>query len=140
MDDPQSQQPFGHFLGDHRRAVVGQQRPGQTAFLDRLGEPVHEILGGLREVPLHVAAQPRVVVEDAQGDRALPLAAGREHLERAVVEIEMPQGADVLGFVAADLALFATLGRASLRRGGPWAAGRGLRTMPWACMYRRTVE
>jgi len=99
---------------------------------------VDEILGGLREVPLQVAAQPRVVVEDAQGQRTLPLAAGGEHLERAVVEIEVPQGTDVLRFVAADLTLFATLLRAA-SPGWPWDAGFGLRTMPWACMYRRTV-
>jgi hypothetical protein len=41
-------------VGDHGRAVIGQQRPGQTAFLDRLGEAMHEILGGLREVPLKI--------------------------------------------------------------------------------------
>lgn len=103
VNDPQPQQPLSHFVGDHRRAVVGQQRPRQPAFLDRLGEPVDEVLGRLRQIPLQVAAQARVVVEDAQSQRALPAAAGAEHLERAVVEIEMPQRADVLGLVAADL-------------------------------------
>ena len=48
----------------------------QTAFLDCLGESVHEVLRSLREVPLDVAAQSRVVIEDAQRDRAQPLAAG----------------------------------------------------------------
>ena len=47
---------------------------------------------------------------------------GREHLEGAVVEIEMPQGADVLGFVAADLARLRGVSARVLRRGGPWAA------------------
>ena len=65
---------------------------------------MHQILGSLREVPLDVAAQSRVVVEDAQRDRAQPLAAGSKHLERSMVEIEMPQRPDVRGFVAADLA------------------------------------
>ena len=46
-----------------------KRAPGQTAFLDRLGEAVHEVLGGLREIPLDVAAQSRVVIEDAQRDR-----------------------------------------------------------------------
>ena len=103
MDDPQAEQPFGDFVGHHGRAVVGQEGTGQPALLDRLGEAVHEVLGGLGGVPLDVAAEPRVVVEDAQGDRAEPLAAGGEHLERTVVEIEMPERADVGGFVAADL-------------------------------------
>ena len=41
-----------------------------------------------------------MVVEDAQGDGSLPAAAGREDLQPAVVEIAVPQRADVLGFVA----------------------------------------
>ena len=45
-----------------------------------------------------------MVVEDAQGDGAQPLAAGSEHLLRTVMEIEAPQRPDVLGFVAANLA------------------------------------
>ena len=56
---------------------------------------MHQVLGGLREIPLDVAAESRVVVEDAQRDRAQPLAVGSEHLERSVVEIEMPQRPDV---------------------------------------------
>ena len=139
VNDSQPQKPRGYFLGDHRRAVVAEKRPGQTAFLDRLGEPMHQVLGGLGEIPLQMTAQTRVVVEDAQGERALPLAAGGEHLERAVVEIEVPQGTDVLGFVTADLALFAPLFRAGCAA-RPWDAGRGLRSMPCACIYRRTVQ
>ena len=108
MDDSQAQQPLGDFVGHHGRAVIGQESTRQTAFLDRLGESVHEVLGGLREVPLDVAAESRVVVEDAQRDRAQPLAAGSEHLERTVVEIEMPQRPDVLGFKAADLTRLAS--------------------------------
>ena len=69
VDDSQAQQTFGDFLGHHRRAVVGQEGTWQAAFLDRLGEAVHQVLGGLREVPLDVAAQSRVVIEDAQRDR-----------------------------------------------------------------------
>ena len=68
-----------------------------------------------------------------------PLAAGREHLQRAVVEVQMPQGTDVLGFVAADLATLPALHRALLA-GTALGRGRGLRTKPCACMYRRTVE
>ncbi len=102
-DDSQPQEPFGDFLGHHGRAVVGHEGTRQTPLLDRLGETVHQVLGSLREVPLDVTAQSRVVVEDAQRERAQPLTAGSEHLERSMVEIEMPQGADVRGFVAADL-------------------------------------
>ena len=69
---------------------------------------MHEILRGLREVPLNVAAESRMIVEDAQRDGAQPLAAWSEHLERAVVEIEMPQRPDVVGFVAPNLARLAS--------------------------------
>ena len=41
----------------------------------------------------------------------LPLTAGREYLERAVVEVQVPERAGVLGFVAADLAALAAPNR-----------------------------
>ncbi len=108
VDDAQAQQPFGDFLGHHGRAVIGQESPRQPAFLDRLGESVDQVLGGLTEVPLDVAAEPRVVIEDAQRDRVQPGPGVREHLERAVVEVEVPQRPDVLGLVAANLASLAS--------------------------------
>ena len=70
LDNTQAQEALGDFLGHHRRAVVGQKSTRQTSFLDRLGEAVHQILGGLREVPLDVTAQSRVVIEDAQAQWA----------------------------------------------------------------------
>ena len=103
LDHAQAQQTLGDFLGHHRGAVIGQQRTGQAPFLDRLGEPVHEVLGSLREIPLHVAAESRMVVKDAQRDAALPLAALCQHLERSVMEIEMPRRPDMGGLIAADL-------------------------------------
>lgn len=65
VDDAQAQEPFGDFLGHHRCTVVGQERARQTAFLDRLGQSVHQILRRLRQVPLNVATQSRMVIEDA---------------------------------------------------------------------------
>jgi len=64
---------------------------------------VHQVFGSLREIPLDVAAESRVVVEDAQRHRGVPLAFRSEHLERSMVEVEMPERPDVRGFVAADL-------------------------------------
>ena len=77
---------------------------------------MHQILGGLREVPLDVSAQTRVVIKDPQRDRTQPLAPGSEHFERSVVEIQMPQGADMRGFIAADLSRLASLLGANLSR------------------------
>ena len=88
-----------------------------------------QILGGLREIPLDVAAQPRVVVEDAQRDRPQPLAAGSEHLERSVMEVEMPECSDVGGFVAADLPCLAS-GIRGTSPGRPPGRSLGLRTSP----------
>ena len=36
---------------------------------------MNQILGSLREIPLKMAAEPRVIIEDAQYDRTLPPAA-----------------------------------------------------------------
>ena len=126
---PRRKQTFGDFLGHHRRAVIGQERARQTPLLDRLGESVDQILGGLREIPLDVAAQSRVVIENAQRDRPLPLAAGSEHLERSVVEVEMPERSDVGGFVAADLSCLASLFGAHFARASAGPKPR-LRTRP----------
>src|SRR5271166_3883568 len=59
-----------------------------------------------------MAAQARVVVDNGQRQRMLPLASRAEHLEGAVVEVEMPEGADIFRLEAADLALLASLGGA----------------------------
>jgi hypothetical protein len=64
---------------------------------------VHQVFGGLREIPLDVTAAARVVVEDAQRNRQTPLAIRGKHLERSTVEVEMPERPNVRGFIAADL-------------------------------------
>ena len=114
VDDPQTHEPFGHFLGHHRRPVIGQQRSRQTTLLDRLRQPVDQILGRLRNIPLQMATQTRVVIENAQHHRTKPLATRTQHPERTVMKIQMPQRTDVVGFVAADLSLPSTLGRSDL--------------------------
>jgi hypothetical protein len=55
-----------------------------------------------------------MVVENGQGERMLPLAPRTEHLEGAVVKVEMPEGADLFRLEAADLALVAPCGSAFL--------------------------
>ena len=101
---------------------------------------MHEILRGLGQIPLQVRTVPRVIVEDAQSQRPLPLATRRDHLQRTVMEVEVPQRADVFGFVTADLAPLAPLGSQQFSRKFLRLQSRGLRTMPCAAMYRRTVE
>jgi hypothetical protein len=65
-----------------------------------------EALGGLTEIPLGVAGQARAVVEDREQDRVDPLPLVREYLERAVMEVQVPQATDVLGLVGTHLAAF----------------------------------
>ncbi len=92
VDDAQPQQAFAYFLGHHRRTVVGEQGAGQAPLLDCLGEPMHEVLGGFPKIPLEVATQARVIVEDGQNDGAH--ATGRPAVGtffETVVEIEVPR-------------------------------------------------
>ena len=83
-----------------------------------------------------------MIVEDGQGDGAQPLAAGREHLLRSVVEIEMPERSDVGGFIAADLArLPPSFGAGFARAQGAVAEkSPGFLIRPRARMSRLTVE
>ena len=64
---------------------------------------MHEVLRGLGQIPLQVRTVPRVIVQDAQSQRPLPLATRGDHLQRPVMEVQVPQPADVLGLVTADL-------------------------------------
>ena len=64
---------------------------------------VEGVLGLLGEVPLEVAAQTRVVVVDAQGDRRPQLTLGRDDLPARVMKIEVPESTDEGRFVAPDL-------------------------------------
>ena len=104
--DAESKQPLLDLARGHRRAVVGQQGPRQAPLHEGLAQPVDEDLGGLGEVPLQVAAQARVVVEEAEQDGRLPLARGGQHAALAAVHIGVPQGVAARDLVAQHLAGF----------------------------------
>ena len=114
MDDAEAVQSLLDLAGGHRRTVVGHQRPGQPALHQRLAQPVDEDLGGLGEVPLEVAAEAGVVVEEAEQDGRLPLAGGGQHPALAVMHIGVPQSVTARDLVAQHLARFdrASLGLA----------------------------
>ena len=105
MQDAEAREAFADLGRRHGRAVVAQGRARQAALLERLGEAVRDHLGGLGQIPLEMANEARAIVEHAEQDRRHPLAAGCENLARPVVAIPVPQAIDVLGLVAADLAL-----------------------------------
>ncbi|OQC22706.1 MAG: hypothetical protein BWX70_03065 [Verrucomicrobia bacterium ADurb.Bin070] len=104
MGDTQAREPLDKLLRLHGGAVIGHEHAGHTPFLHGLAQAVDEVLGGLGEIPLDVARQARAVIVDAQRHGCVPLPVGRQDLARAVVEIEMPEPADVLGLEAARLA------------------------------------
>ena len=89
----------------HRRAVVTERRSRQAALLQRLGETMSDDLGRLGQIPLQVTGEPRAIIDNAKQDRRHPFAACGQHLARAMVAVPMPEPVDVLGLVAADLAI-----------------------------------
>ena len=105
----------GGLGGEHRRAVVAQKRAREPAFQECLGEPVHEALGRLVEVPLEMADEAGVIVEEADQPWSRPLSARREHFARAVVEVGVPEGMGVRDLEAAHLAVVEALHGVVLR-------------------------
>ena len=89
MHDAEPVQSFLDFAGGHRGAVVGHQGPGQAALHERLAQSVDEDLGGLGQIPLQVAAEPGVVVEEAEQDGRLPLPGRRQHPALRMMEVPM---------------------------------------------------
>jgi hypothetical protein len=104
VEDAQSFQSLSGFKGDHGRAVVAHQGPGQSALLKRLTEAVAQLLGPLGEVPLGMAGQPRMIVEHPQEQRIRPAPSGEQDAHRTVVKVQMPEGIDILALVTAHLA------------------------------------
>src|SRR5260370_38912266 len=63
--------------------------------------------------------QPRRIIDYAEENGLVPFAARRDHLERAVVRINMPERSDVVGLVTAHLTLHQARLRALDARGAP---------------------
>jgi len=58
VDDAQVGQALDGFGGEHGRAVVGHEGPGQGALFQGLADAVAEFLGPFGQVPLGVATEP----------------------------------------------------------------------------------
>ncbi len=110
MEDAQRMHSGGEFLGLHRRAVIAHQGARQPALVQRLPQAMDQGLGGLIEVPLQMADQAGVIVDDRQQQGLDPDATPGQHLARAMMKVQMPQGMDILGFIAAHLAGLQALG------------------------------
>ena len=66
MQDAQGMQPLAEFVRHHRGAVIGHEGAGQASLLQRLREAVHQALGGLVEVPLQMADQAGMIIDDTE--------------------------------------------------------------------------
>ena len=106
MHDAQAGQAGDRFIGQHGGAVIGHHRPWQTTLHEGLAEAMNEALCGFLQIPLQVADQARAIVDDAEQERFGPGAGGSDDAARAVMEIQMPERADVIDLEAADFELF----------------------------------
>jgi hypothetical protein len=118
VHDAQAHEALLDLRGEHGGPVIGQQRAGEPAFLDRLRQTVHKGLGRLGAIPLQVTDEPRAIIEHAEQMGGEPVPGEGEHLARAVVEVQMPEPVDILGLEAADLQLLATSPGLEFARGG----------------------
>ena len=66
---------FG-FGGDHGRTIIEEQAAGQIALLKRLAQAVAQLASAFGQIPLQMATEPGVVIEDAEQHRIDPLAVG----------------------------------------------------------------
>ena len=107
VQDAQAGQPAGELAGQHGGAVVRHQCARQAPLLQCLAEAVRQGFRGLVEIPLGMAGEAGMVVEDAEQHRLQPAPVAAQHLARAMVEIEVPQGVDVGDLEAAHLELLA---------------------------------
>jgi hypothetical protein len=96
LDDGEAFEALASFGGDHRGAVVAEQGARKPSFLEGLAEAVNERLGVLfTEVPLRMATEARMVVEDSEQERLLTLTARQDDRAVGLVEVEVPEAVDV---------------------------------------------
>ena len=70
---------------------------------------MYQGLGRLVQIPLQVAVQTGVIVVDPQQQRCFPLPGTGQHLERSVVEIQVPEPMGIFGLKTSDFAAFQPL-------------------------------
>lgn len=96
LKDRESLDALHRFCGEHGGPVVAQDGAGQATLLERLTETMHQRLGVFWiEVPLRVAAEPGVIVQNAEQNGLLSLAAGEHDGPSSLVEVEVPEGVHV---------------------------------------------
>ena len=104
MKDGQAGEALHRLRRNHGVAVVAEDRPGNPAFGKGLAKAVHETLDGLAQVPLGVATDPAVVVQDAEQPGRVPPAARQQDGARGGVKVEMPEAVRILHLEGPHLA------------------------------------
>ena len=121
VHDAQASQTGDRLIGQHGSTVISHQRAWQTALHEGLAQAMNQALRGFLRIPLQMTDQARAIVEHAQQERLDPGPGWGDDPARAVMEIQMPERADVINLEAAHFALFEAIAR------GQRAVGRPLR-------------
>ena len=79
---------------------------------------MNQALGGFVLIPLQVADQTRAIIDHAQQHRRHPHATAREYLAGTMMEVEVPQGADMVNFETSHLKAFQPLACGECTGGG----------------------
>ena len=101
VKDAQTPKALSRLRRQHRRAIIRHQRARQAALLERLAHSVGQILRGLPHIPLRMAAQTRMIVQNPQQMRIDPLPIRHQDSQRTGMKIQMPECVDVFAFIAA---------------------------------------
>ena len=123
MHDAQSCQPGGGLLSQHGGSVVGHQSTRQAALHESLAQGMDQALRRLIQIPLQVAHQAGAVVDHAQDHGGDPLPQTGQNFTRAMVEVQVPKGIDVIHLEAAYLQAFEPVARCQGTGRGTWGAG-----------------
>jgi hypothetical protein len=90
VQDAEAAEALGDLGGRHGCAIVAQAGTRQPALLKRLRQAMRDDLGRLGQIPLQMTGKLGAIIQHAEQDRGLPLAACGEHLPGAVVTIPVP--------------------------------------------------
>ena len=90
MQNAEPVETFNNLGRRHGGSVVAQGGARQAALLERLRQAMGDDLWRLGQIPLQMTGKPRAIIQHAEQDRGLPLAARGQHLPGAVVTIPVP--------------------------------------------------
>ncbi len=81
MQNAETGESLGDFLGAHRRAVIGESRSRQPPAQQGLQQAMSHVFGILRAIPLQMTEEPRPIIDHAEQHGLEPFGARRDHFE-----------------------------------------------------------